>query len=35
MDRLTAWMKAIVPIGGMAIGAIATLGVLRIGGKIR
>ena len=35
MDRLTTWMKAMVTIGGMALGAAATLGVLRIGGKIR
>ena len=35
MDRLTTWMMAMVTIGGMALGAAATLGVLRIGGKIR
>lgn len=35
MDRLTTWIMAMVTIGGMALGTVATLGVLRIGGKIR
>lgn len=35
MDRLTTWIMAMVTIGGMALGTVATLGALRIGGKIR
>lgn len=35
MDRLTTWIMAMVTIGGMTLGTLTTLGVLRIGGKIR
>lgn len=35
MDKLTTWIMAMVTIGGMARGTIATIGLLRVGGKVR
>lgn len=35
MDKLTTWIMAMVTIGGMALGTIATIGSLRVGGKVR